>query len=427
MPASNDVRKDTEALIAKINRAQGWSAVKMGGHWQVTNPDNDSITSSGMPGTQYSLTKFTDDLVNILGWDEREQERLRKAKAKAALDADREANDRRLAEAVAAADRRYEEEMERLRGASLPGTRLPDGEYVGFQRVIKVVTPFEAQVELKRQEKAPCAKRKVKRGNETDLYDAMRNGHFQFTPEDPVFDEHGCLVQGHHRYRTIARLDPDELQEKYGHPGILLEIVKNAPARLNSVYDTGVSRSPADVLTLNGVPKYEFAVMAAIRMLMSYDNKKIDWRTYSKQKYSRDALQEAFNGPYNGVVGKPLEDGLVLKNKPVLMTLSVAMSLSFIAHRDLPVLDVPYKHEEGFTTTPWAQFRSGLLGGWDLKTGDARKPLRDYLMSGDRNNQVNSRLFQFFFALKTLDAWTGKRDVHKLKIEPNEQIPRFTK
>jgi len=167
--------------------------------------------------------------------------------------------------------------------------------------------------------------------------------------------------------------------------------------------------------------------MATVKLLMSYDNPEIDWRTYSKVKYSRDALFEAFKTTYSGVVDKPMEDGLVLKNKPIFMTMSVAMALSFVAHRDLPVLDVPYRHEDGFTTTKWAQFRAGLLGGWDFAKGDARKPLRDYLMGDSRTGVVNARLYQFFYALKTLDAWTDGRELYHLKVASGEKITRFTK
>lgn len=427
MPTSNSVKKDQDALLAQVAAAPGWTVEKTSKHIIIKNPQGISVLTSTTPGQQQVIGILERQLKNELGWDPQALHERRLEDREKAMILDREKNEKRVIEAARAADAKFEAEMERLRGAVPPGTKLPNGEYVGFQRVIKVVTPFDAQVVLKQQETAVCAKRKVKRGNETDLRDAMNNGHFEFTPENPIFDEHGCLVQGHHRYRTIAGLDPDVLQKQYGHPGILLEIVINAPAKLNSVYDTGVSRSPADVLTLSGVPKYEFAVMAAVRLLMCYDDPTIDWRSYSKVKFSRDAMMTAFATKYSGIVDKPLQDGLVLKNKPIYMTHSIAMAVSFIVHRDLGVVDVPYKHPEGFTTTKWAQFRAGLLTGYDLGTGDPRKPFRDYLMSADRSHVINSRHIQFFYALKTVDAWTSGRELLFLKIAKNEAIPRFNK
>jgi hypothetical protein len=432
MAAVSSTRRELERLLADIQSTPKWQVNTIGGHYQVVNPDGDSITCSSTPSSKFSITKVKQDLA-ILGWDPVVAAKERKTKAQEATDADRAKNEAKIAKAAQEAAAKHAAEIQKLRGKLPPGSRVPGSnppEYVGFQREVKVITPFDALVILKQQETAICSRRKLKVNNERELRYSMEAGEFLFTPENPVFDEHGCLVQGQHRIEAIAQCDPDELEAQYGYPGIMLEIVVNAPAKINSVFDTGISRSPADVLALNGVTQDENAVAAALGLLLAYDNyKTTPWDQYNRIRLHRNDRLKAYLETYSDLTGRPMEDARVLQRAKIAMTKSVGLTFAYIVHRDLPELDEEFEvvnpAGDTHTTSKWAQFRAALVTGFDMPSGSPIAPLRDFLLSDDRTKYTNNRQAQLFLALKAVDLWRKDKKVQKLEVDFTEPIARF--
>jgi hypothetical protein len=441
MGSSNSVYKDVRSILDEVAKAPGWKVISIGkNHAQVVNPQGDAWTQPSSPGQQSSVQR-TKAALKTLGYDIDAIAKQREVERKEKMRLMRAEEEKQLAAAVKAAESRAKAEQERLRGSGVPGTRVPGiepPEWIGFQRVVKVVTPWEAKVALKFLEDSPCNRRRLKQGNLLDLRGAVSDGAMLFSPEDIVMDEHGCLVDGKHRYEILASTDPEVLREQYpeyvnehGQPGMLFEIVINAPAVLNSVYNTGASRSPADVLTNRGVTKYETGVAAAIALLLCYDENKVHWTLYNRQRHARNTRQRAFEDTYRNLLDVALDDMLVLTRMPLKMTQAVALAGCFIAHRDLPHLDQHYIHPEGFDTTPWQQFRAGLFLGTNLGTNDPRAPFRDYLIGTERYKETNNRLVQFFHFLKTVEKWDmvqkgdKKGEAKMVKVAANEDIARF--
>lgn len=423
MPTSNSVGKDVKKIIDEIMQTPGWSVEKIGGHYQVTNPDGQSVTQSGTPGTQTSLDRFEDDLKKHLGWDPRAAKRLRMEKAQAALAAEKEKNDRLLDEAVAKAAERHAAEMERLKGSLRPGTRLPNGEIVDYVSKPVFFTRVDAIAMLRKVTNCSCNLRPISQVNIQRLGEPMHQGEWLYMPHGLLLCIHGNPGDGKHRLKTLAEMTDEELIEKYGENGLWFRVTYNVPPEMLDYTDTGRARNAADVLVQHGYDLNPKETAAALNFLLSYD-KGIPWRHWGRQVYTNGMRLNGLEDKYAELVNPGKEhtvqaDAWKLHKGTMKMTLTSALMFCFLIQRT-----VPYP--------VWNEFLHPLLtlkGFEDIDDeDDPRISLYNNLVKNERKAyEARRTIRELGMALKTWNKWATGEKQSLATFKKTEPMPKVLK
>jgi len=420
MPTSNDVKKDTKKLIDEISQAIGWRVVDMtNGHYQVVNPDGDSVTTSGTPGQQSTLLRFRDDLKKHLGWDAAKEKRRRQAEAKLRLEADRAKNDAVMAKAVAEAKERHCAEMERLKQTQRPGTKLPNGEVVDYISKPVFFTRIDAIAALETKGRCDCNLRALSETNITRLFEPMHEGDWMYMPHGLDVCIHGNYGDGAHRLEALKRMSDEELIELYGEPGLWFRVTYGVPPEVLDNTDMGKARSHADVLMQHGYKRNPKEVAAALNILIAYDAG-TPWRHWSRKVITHRQRLRALKGEYAALVAPGSEntimtDALRLHKSRMKMTLTSALVFCFLIQRE-----VPYP--------VWNAFLTPLLTLKDFEDDDPRGALYTNLIKKDRKpTEARQGIRELGMALKTWNKWaTGERQ-ELATFKKTEPMPRISK
>lgn len=423
MPSSNSVRKDQAKLIAEINKAIGWRVFEMGdGHFQVVNPDGDSVTTSGTPGLQSTLTRFRDDLKKHLNWDAEREKQRRLEKSQRALAADIAKNDAAMEEAVAKSAAFHAAEMKRLKQTLPPGSMLPDGQIVDYISEPRFFTRADAVALLRRAGNCNCNLRAISQINVQRLHEPMSAGEWMYMPHGLCLCVHGNPGDGKHRLESLSEMTDEELTELYGKPGLWFRVTYNVPPEVLDNTDMGKARTPADVLMQKGYKVHPKETASALNILLAYD-RKVPWRHWSRQVYTHGTRLRALRGDYAALVQPGdshtvLADALKLHKGAMKMTLTSALVFCFLIQRQVsyPV---------------WEAFVNPLLTLKGFEDEDPRVSLYNNLLKKERKLiEARRGIRELGMAIKTWNKWaTGqKQDLATFRRnEPMQSILSITR
>lgn len=112
----------------------------------------------------------------------------------------------------------------------------------------------------------------------------MREGLWKLTRQGLIFDTEGYLIDGQHRLRAVANLQPEELTAKYGNPWIPFWVYPDEPTDTFDAYDQNFRRTVAHLIN----DPHPVAVAAGARFLASLR----DMDPWSFPRFSRLSTAE---------------------------------------------------------------------------------------------------------------------------------------
>ncbi len=178
---------------------------------------------------------------------------------------------------------------------------------------VKLITPREAEKMLSRN----TSNRNLKERHVSFLSEQMKKGKWLSSGETIKFSDKGVLLDGQHRLTAIVR------------SGVSVEmlVVTGLKQEVFNVIDTGVARTAADVVNVNGY-KYSAQLSSAARFVLLYDSGKL----LGKNKSTTNAaiLEFVINNPS---ISECAEDAGFYYSKSRLIPSGAMTGLLFIFKR----------------------------------------------------------------------------------------------
>jgi len=262
-----------------------------------------------------------------------------------------------------------------------------------------VITPDEAQALLALNTK----NRRLKENNLNRLMNILKNGHWRLTNDAITVDVNGDLANGQHRLQAcvdtnIPLATPD------GGPGVLL--LTGADSDIRDVIDTGVKRSFADALTIQG--KTNTTKLAASITL--------------HRKYLRAVAQSK---TYTGIGNDPidhLEMIEYLERYPILEQVSQTGDTCRKVLGGQPAAwtafcAMIFTLDAGDANS----FIGTMKSGANLAPGDPRLALRNYLLRREPGTRAEKTLG---LMVKTWNYWRSGRQMKLATLRADEVLQR---
>lgn len=188
-------------------------------------------------------------------------------------------------------------------------------------------------------------KRRIKWGEVLKLAQAMSEGRWELNGETICIDPDGNVIDGNHR--CVASI--------YSNSPFATVVAYDVPPSAVSTIDIGLSRSPADMLTMLGVTQANTKSAAAVAIIR-YD-------TVDKAN-----VWASTNKPANNIVSDFVlehDDEMQTWGKVNGLHTTALTAFAYLVNRDS-------QHPERFL-----EFMHGLLTGADLSIGDPRLIIRN--------------------------------------------------
>lgn len=396
-------KNDVDKLVREIRATPGYTCeVNGGGHYTVTAPGGDFMQLSATPSDPNWRVKAIRELKRDVGWTTDLADELRKREAQKAMGAVRIQETEDLQRAQELADERQRQEVANERQAqarisrqrtldeltkakeaaerarSLVATQevarqalhevnvgaMPtaDDRLAGYPTVARYMTIPEIREAVDLNKGNRCNTRPLYEQWIDKWYRAMARGAWYLSPEPVIHDEHGCAVDGNHRYHAALRLaeeNPEALAQFYPH-GIPFTVVSEFPSAMVKILNGGKSRSARDVLGVAGHTKNSFQVAAGLRLVVAYDGG-TPWTRWSALRMDNDEIDAAIEGPY----ARLPEQGSISSRlrRKVRMAPAASYVLPFLLERD------------GHSEEDARKFLEGICLETEMRQGDPRGTL----------------------------------------------------
>lgn len=256
------------------------------------------------------------------------------------------------------------------------------------------VTPSLAEVWLKKN----SHNRKLQRATVSRYAADMREGRWVLTAEPITFDTEGRLMDGQHRLWAVVESDV----------AVDFLMVEDAPPEGYTVINAGRRRSVADALSVDGVPD-AFHTAAAARLCLLYD---------SAPDRSWDAAKADITQPkLISYIGDNIERLILAaqdshKFNPIARKKAYATAGLFLIARDA-----------GDAIASMEPFMTGVHTGADLRMGDARLALRNYLVNetpGRVSKYLSTSQTSLAIVIRAWNYWLADENVTRLSFRHHE-------
>ena len=243
--------------------------------------------------------------------------------------------------------------------------------------------------------------RKIKIALVRKLTNDILNDNWLLTHQPIAIDVHGNILDGQHRLTAILAAQKP----------VPVMLASDCDPKSMIAVDTGVSRSAADVLTLDGV-KNSAIKAAIIRIYLSYYNHPNTWwigrNVYSVQ-FLKDEISLVANFDEHLNLCKRVQKGFKLLNLSSLVSFKL---LAIDAGHSLETVEL---------------FIENLGTGVNQFPGDPIFAYRQYLINNEKTNYIHCRRTQQTLAdlIKVFNAYVSQKPTikfHKPNIPP---MPKF--
>lgn len=236
----------------------------------------------------------------------------------------------------------------------------------------------------------------------------MKAGRWKLTRQGLIFDTEGYNIDGQHRLRALANLQPEELIAAYGNPWLTFWVYPDEPTDTFDAYDQNFRRVAAHLINEpNSVP-----LAAGARFLASV----ADLDPFSFPRFGRlttaEILQTKREWPE---LGRYVSDVLAVRSRAYIPT---PAHMAVIAQAARTTEGTPEKIESWFT---------GLRTGAITNVNDPRLKLRDRFMRD--HVQLSAAAFRplvYSIIVKAWNAHVAGDNVPVLRWMATESIPAVT-
>ncbi|MBJ7901879.1 hypothetical protein IF655_01000 [Streptomyces sp. DSM 110735] len=246
--------------------------------------------------------------------------------------------------------------------------------------------------------------RRLYRGHVAALADSMLRGNWQLTHQGIALDgplETGGVVDGQHRLHAVVKSGMT----------IPMMVFENVPPETFPVLDTGLRRSAADALSLNG-EKDPALLASTVRHVHLYLNFPTESWTGSRARMTNDQVLEALAKDPDGY-RQAASIGRQLGPKIFIIPTAAAVGYYVTVDAGTP----PRRVDE------WL---SGLASGAFLGPGDSRLALRNAIAAsqGRSSHRRRSTRVQAGLYVKAWNFWLDGREVSTLRLPKSGNLPQ---
>jgi hypothetical protein len=396
--------KEIEDVIGQVRSTPGWSAERGGdGHYQIKGPNGEHASSSATPTDPRAKANLLADLKRI-GWSPELAKDARRARGTAALQDAMADNVHILFSAGQDAKQRGDAEVARVNATRRGIERLlgtPDtNALAGYPRATRYVSPAEAEAALSIGQQHGCNKLPLERGLVEKYVSDMRGGLWVLSPEPIVFDEHGCPLDGQHRLRAVADLEPGTL--------IPFELVFDYPSENFRYLNIGRQRKAGHAMRMGGYQKYRSALAASVRLISAFDSG-AGWQSWNKHRVSNPRLLALLEEDYHDL--PDLAQDVAAWAMKLRIPGSGAVAAAYLAQRAFP----DGQHE---------RFRQNIMTGEGLGAGSPEAAYNRYLRNKPENKSgAQPGILAMAIYLKVWNAFCNDETLQLPSFRKNEKVP----
>jgi len=234
----------------------------------------------------------------------------------------------------------------------------------------------------------------------------IKDGRWKTTHQGIAFDTNGSLIDGQHRLAAIANA---------GVP-VKIMVTHNVDPDEFAVIDVGRRRTPADALGIAGIEHNRNQIASVARFLRNYD--RLDQSGWTDKHTARldnsnilDAVEDYGPAKINSAARIGTTHGRLSG-----INITVLSAFFYLLH---------FRHETPLVEV--MKFIQGVSSGAGLQVGDPRLALRNTMMHKHSTAKSNKdRKNQFIAVVKAWNAYISDREVTRILVRDNEEIPRIT-
>lgn len=247
--------------------------------------------------------------------------------------------------------------------------------------------------------------RRISNHTVTKYISDMREGLWKLTRQGLIFDTEGSMIDGQHRLRAVANLQPEELVAAYGEPWVNFWVYPDEPTDTFDAYDQNFRRTVAHLIN----DPHPIIVASGARFLTSLK----DMDPWSFPRFSRLTTSEILRTKEEWPeLTRLAGDVLTARNRTRLLP---SAHIAVVAQASRTPLGTPEKLTEWFSV---------IGSGASANADDPRLKLRDRFLRDRTMSLTVNRPMAYSMIVKSWNAFAKGEDLPILRWMQNEQIPQ---
>jgi hypothetical protein len=279
-----------------------------------------------------------------------------------------------------------------------PGFQFPDNRefaaLVGYPRYAVRINQAQARKVIddtkENQENGGCRQRKIYRSNIEEIKQGMELGEWALNPADSLVfcKEHGSVVNGQHRLRTLGyEAEAEFIEAFYPKEGVPFYVTFDFPCALSHIFDQGKKRNTTDAADFAGLEGWGSIPSAALKLVHQFDESfreggEQNWMRWSKQLYTNTEKTHDMAVSYGDLLNNAQLVSRAYRRSKI--TRSSSMAAAFLIDRDNPGGWNPVNKHTSIL------FWKGVCGDDTMEVGDPRMALVRVAMRTGAKKRVDN-------------------------------------